>query len=322
MNFTQITTFQAVMTSGSFSGAAVKLGRTQPAVSAAIKSLEEGLGLKLFERNGRKLVPVPEAHYLLSEADTILARMSRVRQTMHSLVDGQTGDLNVAAMPGPVSLLFPRFVARQIGDKQGFRVQMVARTSNQIAELARAQNIDFGFCDAPTVGEGNNFYETEVITGDCFVAMPLGHRLATQTKISFADLSGEPMGTLPATLPHQSEVLNTFRNHGLSFVTMVECQTFQPILQFVIARQCCAILDPLSVAHIQAVGSYGNDLVIRPLAQVLRYRYAILSPRYRPMSVIATRMRDAWRDELQHLMTGVGAHPEFETGRMSDGLPP
>ena len=48
MNFTQISTFRAVMTSESLSDAAVKLGRTQPAVSAAIKALEEQLGLQLF----------------------------------------------------------------------------------------------------------------------------------------------------------------------------------------------------------------------------------------------------------------------------------
>ncbi|MCY4180829.1 MAG: LysR family transcriptional regulator, partial [Litoreibacter sp.] len=73
------------MTSASLSDAAKKLGRTQPAVSAAIKALEDQLGLQLFERRGRKLIPVPEAHYLLAEADTILAQVSRVRQTMRSL---------------------------------------------------------------------------------------------------------------------------------------------------------------------------------------------------------------------------------------------
>jgi DNA-binding transcriptional LysR family regulator len=58
MNLTQLSAFRAVMTSASLSDAARKLGRTQPAVSLAIRSLEDTLGMKLFERRGRQLVPV------------------------------------------------------------------------------------------------------------------------------------------------------------------------------------------------------------------------------------------------------------------------
>ncbi len=58
MNFTQLTVFREVMDSGSISQTAKKLGRTQPAISLAIKNLERSLGLSLFERRGRQLVPV------------------------------------------------------------------------------------------------------------------------------------------------------------------------------------------------------------------------------------------------------------------------
>ena len=148
MNLTHISTFQAVMTSASLSDAAHKLGRTQPAVSAAIKALEDQLGLQLFERRGRKLIPVPEAQYLLAEADAILSQVTRVRQTMRSLSGGQAGTLRVAAMPGPVSLIFPKFIASHVKEAEGISISIQARTSNQIAELTRAQSIDFGFADA------------------------------------------------------------------------------------------------------------------------------------------------------------------------------
>ena len=50
MNFTQLTVFREVMESGSISQTARKLGRTQPAISLAIKTLEKSLGLSLFDR--------------------------------------------------------------------------------------------------------------------------------------------------------------------------------------------------------------------------------------------------------------------------------
>ena len=64
MNLTQLRVFCEIMKSGSISKTANTLGRTQPAVSLAVKNLEQTLGFKLFERQGRQLVPVPEAAYL------------------------------------------------------------------------------------------------------------------------------------------------------------------------------------------------------------------------------------------------------------------
>jgi DNA-binding transcriptional LysR family regulator len=65
MNLTQLTVFCEVMSSGSISQTAKTLGRTQPAITLSIKKLEDSLGIRLFKREGRRLVPVPEAQYLL-----------------------------------------------------------------------------------------------------------------------------------------------------------------------------------------------------------------------------------------------------------------
>lgn len=313
MNISQISAFQAVMTSASLSDAAKKLGRTQPAVSAAIKTLEDQLGLQLFDRQGRKLVPVPEAHYLLTETDAILSQLSRVRQTMRSLVDGQTGNLSVAAMPGPVSVLFPRFIATQIKGGAGITVSILARSSNQIAELARAQNIDFGFADAPQNTEAQTLYDAEFIAADCFLATPADHPLAARDVVSLSDLDDEPMGCLQANHAHQQDLQDMFRARDLTFRTMVESQTFLPILQFVSAGQCCSILDPLTVVHVKTAGAMTEHIQVRPLAEKIRYRYAIIAPRYRPASVLANKMRDAWRQEVMTLLSDVGSDPRMET---------
>ncbi|MBT8154686.1 LysR family transcriptional regulator [Epibacterium ulvae] len=54
---------------GSMARAAANLGSIQPAISLTLRSLEESLGIVLFDRDTRNLKPVPEANYLLSEAD-------------------------------------------------------------------------------------------------------------------------------------------------------------------------------------------------------------------------------------------------------------
>ncbi|MEM6587370.1 MAG: LysR family transcriptional regulator [Pseudomonadota bacterium] len=317
MNISQMSAFQAVMTSASLSDAAKKLGRTQPAVSAAIKTLEEQLGLQLFQREGRKLIPVPEAHYLLTETSAILGQMTRVRQTMKSLADGQSGALQFAAMPGPVSMLFPRFIASQIAAASDTSVSILARSSNQIAELARAQNIDFGFADAPGNHDGENLYKAQIISAKCFVALPSDHPLTQNNEVAICDLDAVPMGSLQATHAHQKNIENIYQEQGCDFALMVESQTFLPILQFVGAGQCCSIVDPLTAVHVNSVSDLSQVVTILPLKEELRYRYAIFEPRYRPLSVLAEKIKQAWRAEVLDVLEKVQSSPQIESGEPS-----
>lgn len=310
MNFTQISTFRAVMTSQSVSDAAAKLGRTQPAVSAAIKALEEQLGMALFERRGRKLIPVPEAQYLLTEADEILSKMTRVRNTMRSLSSGRTGTLNVAAMPGPVSQLFPRFIASRIDKSDGVSVSLQARTSNQIAELARAQAVDFAFADVPQGMAAETLFSVDIISADCLIALPQAHPLAAKQRVSIADLDGEPMGNLHVQHAHAQAVEHAFTAEGAQFNKTVDSQTFLPLLHFVAAGQCAAIMDPLSVFMVTGVAPLVSGVVIRPMAQPIRYEYALYAPRYRPISILARKLREDWRAEVMRLLSELEAHPE------------
>ena len=312
MNFNQMSTFRAVMKSASLSDAATKLGRTQPAVSAAIKGLEDQLGLQLFERSGRKLTPVPEAQYLLAEAEAILSQLNRVRHTMRSLSDGHSGTLKVAAMPGPVSLIFPKFIASNLSDAEGISISIQARTSNQIAELIRAQSIDFGFADAISGNSEENLYRCVVISADCPVAVPRNHPLAQKTEIRFEDLAGLPLGTLPQSHQQTIELARRFAAKGLSMQSTIESQTFLPILHFVAAERCCTVLDPLSVFLVNAEAPMVDGVVIRPMVLPIRYRYAIYSPSHRPISVLARNLLDAWRGEVLTLLESSGFNPRIE----------
>jgi DNA-binding transcriptional LysR family regulator len=68
MNFKQLEVFQAVMASGSTTGAAQRLDLSQSAVSRLLAQFEEDLGLRLFVREKGRLVPTGEAEALLQDA--------------------------------------------------------------------------------------------------------------------------------------------------------------------------------------------------------------------------------------------------------------
>jgi DNA-binding transcriptional LysR family regulator len=312
MNLTQLSAFRAVMTSASLSDAARTLGRTQPAVSLAIRSLEDTLGMKLFERRGRQLVPVPEAQYLLVEAERVLDRLTTVSRTMRSLAAGRAGTLRISAMPGPASFLFPRFVADWLADSGEFDVNITSRSSIQIEELVRTQSIDFGFCDAPAASGRDTQYNTETITAESYVALPAGHPLAAKSQIALQDLAGQPMGALQAGHAHRERIAERFQRESLSFVVVVESQTLSPLLHFVRTGRCLAIVGPLAVVAEGISDSFGGQVVFRPLEDSLRYDYAILTPMLRPLSQVAQALKSAWRGGLMTHLEEAGASPRIE----------
>ena len=363
MNLTQITAFRAVMDSASLSAAARKLGRTQPAISLSIRALEEALGLKLFERQGRQLIPVPEAHYLHAESGAILDRLTGVTRTMQSLAGGTAGVLSVSAMPGPAAYVFPHFIANAIDTLDQVSLSITSRSSEQIAELVRSQSIDFGFCDAPLgplhgdaapaplgqtgqtgeakpAAEAEQSYLLDRISADCFLALPEDHPLcrfdivpiaaldgapmgalqarhmhqisATRTVRAMSLLDGAPMGALQARHMHQKRTLAAFAQSGARFRQVIESQTFLPLLQFIRTGKCLAVVDPLSVINDRPQTGHDSRVVFRPLAQPIRYDYAILSPRYRPLSQVAQKLRSGWMTHLYDLLTSIEAAPRWE----------
>ena len=338
MNLTQITAFRAVMDSASLSAAARKLGRTQPAISLSIRALEEALGLKLFERQGRQLIPVPEAHYLHAESGAILDRLAGVTRTMQSLAGGTAGVLSVSAMPGPAAYVFPHFIANAIDTLDQVSLSITSRSSEQIAELVRSQSIDFGFCDAPLgslqgdaapapipqtgetdqtseakpAAEAEQSYLLDRISADCFLALPEDHPLCRFDIVPIAALDGAPMGALQARHMHQKRTLAAFAQSGARFRQVIESQTFLPLLQFIRTGKCLAVVDPLSVINDRPQTGHDSRVVFRPLAQPIRYDYAILSPRYRPLSQVAQKLRSGWMTHLYDLLASIEAAPRWE----------
>ncbi|WP_170763318.1 LysR family transcriptional regulator [Ruegeria lacuscaerulensis] len=309
MNLTQLTVFREVMETGSISQTARKLNRTQPAISLALKNLEKSLGLALFERKGRRLVPVPEAHYLLAETTDILDRLSTISNTMAGLIKGHSGSLNIATMPGPSAFLFPRFISESVGENPDIRITLSTRSSPQIMELAGTQNIDFGFADFEFSTGRQSQYSAEIICGDCFCALDRENPLAAKNSVKISDLDGVPMGGLHTTHPFQSKVRQQFQAVSANYNPNVTCQYFLPLIPFVSSGQCCTIVDPLTVATERELNLSNGRVIFLPFDDPLRYEYAILKPEHRPPSRLALKIRAGWKVEVIEMLKEVGANP-------------
>ncbi len=85
MQLGHLRALQAVARFGSFSRAATHLRVTQPAISMQVRQLEDGRGVRLLERAGRRVRPTPAGGLLLEHADRALGELARAVERVHAL---------------------------------------------------------------------------------------------------------------------------------------------------------------------------------------------------------------------------------------------
>ena len=135
MDLREIRTFVAVASLGTVSKAAETLHITQPALSRQIANLESELGLRLFDRAGRRLLLTSEGAQLLQQCRGLLSYSSALREQAEALKRGDAGMLRVSASPHLIEGLFPDFLREYAKRYPNVQVRLVEVIGPQILEM-------------------------------------------------------------------------------------------------------------------------------------------------------------------------------------------
>ncbi len=135
MDLRKVRTFVAVADLGTVSKAAEQLHITQPALSRQIADLEDELGLRLFDRVGRRLLLTSEGAQLLKECRGLLNYSRAVREQAEGLKRGDAGMLRVSASPHLIEGLFPDFLSEYGKRYPNVHVRLIEAIGPQMFEL-------------------------------------------------------------------------------------------------------------------------------------------------------------------------------------------
>ncbi len=185
LSLRQLLSFRAVATEGSFHGAADALDYTQPAVSQHVMSLENALGVRLFDRSrGRRTVELTEAgRLLLGHVETIADRLQAARADLLAYAAGETGTLRVGVYQSVGTRLLPAIIGRFGQAWAGVEVQLLEAASDQgLLEFVEPGRLDLSFGVLP-IPEGP--FEAVELLQDPFV-------LVTAAGGPLAGLAGIP----------------------------------------------------------------------------------------------------------------------------------
>ncbi len=146
MRLRHIEVFNAIMLTGSVSGAARLISVTQPAVSRTLQHAELQLGFALFERVGGRLQPTPEALALHPHVERLFAQLDEVQRLAASLKAGRgAGTLRVLTVPSLGHAVFPRAMQAFRALHPGVVVHYQALHTPQIVSALVLQEADVGY---------------------------------------------------------------------------------------------------------------------------------------------------------------------------------
>jgi DNA-binding transcriptional LysR family regulator len=147
----QLTCFLATYEHGSLTAAAEELGYAQPSVSEQIRGLEKSLGVPLFRRVGRGVVPTTVADTLRPHAERVLAAVDDARRAVQSVKAFETGTIRFGMFGTARLYAGSGLVADVLSRYPGVRVELIGQNSLDVQEDLRRGRIEAAMIAVPTV---------------------------------------------------------------------------------------------------------------------------------------------------------------------------
>ncbi len=189
MTLTQLEIFSLVAELRGFTLAAHRLGISQSAVSHAMKSLEQELGVELLRRHSSQVELTDIGEQLLQRARAMLGLANTLRQEAADARGMKSGTLRIGSFGPTASIkLLPRILQRYRQVHPGIEVHIDEGPDRQVLQWLEERRIDVGFVVLP-----EERFDTFALVEDQMVALlPLGHPLAASAALSLQDLCADP----------------------------------------------------------------------------------------------------------------------------------
>lgn len=240
INLSSLRTFCEVADCLSFTQAANRLFRTQPALSRQVTQLERELGVELFIRQGRSLALTAAGKDLYTRAKRLLGEANEFQERAHALANGDLGTLRVGAHP----LLFSRTVPSlltayakrwknvSVSVSEGGAANLMARVEARDLDVALARYMT---SDALAAKRLFPMYLIAIMSAD--------HRLAGRSSLEVSDLQDEPLLLMSADAGSRVLLEQICREDGLRLRQVVlESSVYNGLISMATAGHGIAIV--------------------------------------------------------------------------------
>jgi len=236
--------FLAVATEKSFSRAAEKMSRTQPAISLAVQRLEAELDEKLIDRSAKDLLLTDAGRIVLDYARRFENLERELETALAELRDNSAGRLTIGANES-TSLYLMQHIQRYRHLYPRVKVEVRRTLSSRVPAQLVDGDLELGVI---SFDPADARLETEVIYSDhiSFVVSPM-HRFAGREEVSITELGMETFIAHNVSSPYREIVIKEFQKHRVPLNMDIEMPTVETIRRMVQRNEGVAFLPQMCV---------------------------------------------------------------------------
>jgi DNA-binding transcriptional LysR family regulator len=261
MELRHLNYFIAVAEELHFSRAAERLCISQPPLSQQIRSLEDELGVKLFERTKRHVQLTEAGNVLLEYSYLVLAQLEQAIEATQRVGRGEVGRLSIGFVGSATYTVLPEILSAFRAQFPAVELQLRELTTAQQIQALHHKQVDIGIVRS-AISEPD--LSVELLLPELLVlALPEAHPLSAQTEVSLSTLADELFILFPAKMGpvFYEQIIHSCQQAGFRPKVAQEAVQMQTIIGLVAAGLGIAIV-PASLQNF-----YRNGVIYRPLQE-------------------------------------------------------
>jgi DNA-binding transcriptional LysR family regulator len=239
MDLSELHVFLTVASERSFSRAAAKLHRTQPAVSQAIRRLEEELGERLFDRSSKQGTLTEPGRVLRDYAQRLMRLSEEAELAVRELRDLRRGRVLVGANEGAVHALLPLIGRFRTAHPQ-IQVDVRRVASRQVGVEVLQGSLDFGVVTFQPAERG--LLSLALGADELVMLVHPQHPLAARAQVTMAEFGRETVIAHNDPSPARERVLRTFEQKHAPINIQIALPSLEAIKRAVEMKMGVALL--------------------------------------------------------------------------------
>jgi len=309
MELHQLEAFSAVMSTGSITGAARLLGRSQPGVTRMIQDLEQEIGYALFDRKGPRVTPTRRAFLLYDEVERSLIGLDAIRASARAIGRDESMPLRVVATPALAAALAPRALAQLAQGHAHTAAQLRSASAEQVVQALLSRAADVGIATLPLDHAALEVHY--IIEAPCVAVLHCDDPLAQHAVLPLAELAGRPVATLANRYRLRNRIDRAFDQAGIELHVALETNASLNAMMAAQGNLGVAIVDPAT-----AFGMRLADVEVKPLDVSIPFLYGVVTPSGLPRTAEVHAMIDALADVSRALLPGAVRHAASRHGAL------
>lgn len=281
--------FLAVAHQGTFTRAASVLGMSQPTLTVQIRQLETALGVRLFDRNNRRVSLTAAGRDLVAPFERLILDVEVIATRTQDLASHRRGVVTVAALPSIAASLLPRAMATLAGAHGGIVVRVRDMTAAAIVEAVKRGEADIGL---GSLLRPDPDIDTQPLFTDRLCAyVPAGHPLADRRRVALRALVRWPLILTGRDSSVRQLIDRGVEQHRLPTQVIQEVTYMSTAIGMAAAGLGVSILPESALA----TTAPGGPSAVAIHAPVLRRTLVLLSLRSRRASPATEKLIEAIR---------------------------